>query len=152
MSNSIHQYSIGKDNLYFFYRFIILRWELEWVNYKFISNRGDLTSFCEANKINIKSFESADKLNKAITSDYKSQEAISNGMLWFVKQETKPKDALRHLRNCVAHGSYRKRQKKRTPCIAINNIDKNILKAQGFIPVSLLNNLIHAIVSCKVEY
>jgi len=28
--NKIVQYKVGKENLYYIYRFIILKWELEW--------------------------------------------------------------------------------------------------------------------------
>ncbi len=150
MANKNLQYSIGKNNLYFFYRFIVLRWELEWENCKFLVNAGDLKKFCVENEINIKSYESTDKLNEALLSEYPSEEKSNKGMFWFVRKDTKPKDTLRHLRNCFAHGNFTKRQKNRVPCIVIKNIDKRKIKAQGFIPLSLLKGLVRSAEGCKV--
>ena len=150
MANIIHQYSIGKDNLYFFYRFIVLPWELEWVDCKFLMNAGDLKKFCAENRIDVKSYESTAKLDQALSSEYPSEEKSNKGMLWFVRQDSKPKDTLRHLRNCFAHASYRKGQKNKTPCVVIKNIDKNKIKAQGFIPLYLLKGLVRSAESCKV--
>ena len=150
MADKTLQYSIGKDNLYFFYRFIVLPWELEWIDCKFLMNEGDLKKFCEKNGINIKSYESTEKLNEALSSTYPLEEKNNKGMLWFVRQDTKPKDTLRHLRNCFAHGNYRKRQKNRTPCVVIKNIDKNKVKAQGFIALDQLKGLVRSAESCKV--
>ncbi len=147
--NKNHQYSIGKDNLYLFYRFIVLPWELEWAGRKFLMNRGDLKKFCIKNKISIKSYESIDKLNKALSSEYLLEEKNNSGMFWFVRVDTKPKDTLRHLRNCFAHGNYRKRQKNKIPCVEIKNIHKNKVRAQGFIPLDLLKELVRSAKSCK---
>jgi hypothetical protein len=150
MANKIFQYSIGKDNLYFFYRFIVLPWELEWINCRFLVNAGDLKKFCMENEINIKSYESTDKLNEALLSEYQLEEKSSKGMLWFVRQDTKPKDTLRHLRNCFAHANYKKRRKNRVPCVVIKNIDRGKIKAQGFIPLNLLKDLVRSAEGCKV--
>ena len=113
-------------------------------------SEGRLKAFCETNDINIKSFESTDKLNDELSKEYKSQEKKNKGMLWFVRKDTKPKDTLRHLRNCFAHGNFSKRQKNREPCVVIKNIDKNKIKAQGFIPLTMLKDLVRAVESCKV--
>jgi len=148
--NRILQYSIGKENLYYLYRFIVLPWELDWSSCKFLISEGNLKEYCDNHRIIIKSFDSTDKLSKAIASNYQTEEANCKGMLWFVRQDTKPKDTLRHLRNCAAHGNYRKRQINGVSCFAINNLDRNITKARGFIPLELLKGLVCAAESCKV--
>lgn len=150
MAASLNQYSIGKEHIYFFYRFVILTWELEWVNKKFLLAEGELRKFCQENNINIKSFDSAAKLAEGISTNYKSEANVSVGILWFVKKDTKPKDTLRHLRNCFAHGNFTKRQKNKAPCLMIENIDNGTLKAQGFLPLGVLNGLVRAANSCGV--
>jgi hypothetical protein len=150
VATKIHQYSVGKENLYFFYRSVILPWELEWANRKFLVSEGNLRKYCQEHDINIKSFESADKLGEAIATEYEAEETRVTGILWFVRQDTKPKDTLRHLRNCFAHGNYKKRQKNRAPCIVIENIDKEKVKAKGFMPLDMLNGLVRAASSCAV--
>lgn len=150
MAKKIYQYSVGKENLYFFYRFIILPWELEWVNQKFLMSEGNLRKYCKEHNINIKSFESTDKLGKAIASEYEVEETECIGVFWFVRQDTKPKDTLRHLRNCFSHGNYKKRQKNRVPCIVIENIDKGRVKAKGFLPIEKLSGIVRAASSCGV--
>lgn len=150
MAGRIAQYSIGKENLYFFYRFIVLRWELEWADCKFLSSQGDLRRFTKENDINIKAFESTEKLNEALLSMYPSEEKNRKGILWFVRRDTKPKDILRHLRNCFAHGKYRKRQKNRMPCVVIESIHRSRIKAKGFVPLDMLNGLVRSAESCKV--
>jgi len=150
MPAKIHQYSVGKNNLYIFYRFVVLPWELEWANHKFLMSEGNLRKYCKDNNINVKSFESVDKLNAAIVSEYDAEETRAAGILWFVRQETKPKDMLRHLRNCFAHGNYRKRQKNRVPCVVIENVDKEKVKAKGFIPLDMLYGLVRAASDCGV--
>ena len=150
MATKAHQYSIGKQNLYFFYRFVILRWELEWFDQKFLMSEGALKKYCQEHNISIKSFESADKLGAAISSDYEAEESEVKGILWFVRQDTKPKDTLRHLRNCFAHGNYKKRQKNRVQCVVMENIDKGRVKAKGFLPIEKLNELVCAASSCGV--
>jgi len=109
--SKIHQYNIGKDNLYCFYRFIVLPWELEWSDKKFLVSQGTLQNYCTDHRINIKSFSSVDKLIQAIESKYEIEQKNVNGILWFVRQESKAKDTLRHLRNCFAHGNYKKDRK-----------------------------------------
>jgi hypothetical protein len=150
VATKIHQYSVGKDNLYYFYRFVILPWELEWQDQKFLMTEGGLGKYCQDQKIDIKSFESADKLSTALAMEYEVVEKNMVGILWFVRQDTKPKDTLRHLRNCFAHGNYNKRQKNRVPCVVIENIDKNRVKAKGFIPIEKLDGLVRAARSCGV--
>lgn len=73
------------------------------------------------------------------------------GILWFVRQDTKPKDTLRHPRNCFAHGNFVKRQKNRVSCVVIENIDKGRIKAKGFVPLDMLNGLVRAASSCLVD-
>ena len=62
MAEKTNQFTVGKDNLYFFYRFVILPWEFEWVNQKLLMSEGNLRKYCKEHNIAIKSFESADKL------------------------------------------------------------------------------------------
>ena len=124
VATNIHQYTAGKENLYFFYRFVILRWELEWASKKFSMAEGSLRKYCKEQGINIKSFESADKLDQAIACEYVAAEAKVTGIFWFVRRDTKPKDTLMYLRHCFAHGNYKKRQKNRVQGIVITNIDK----------------------------
>ena len=146
----INQYSVGKEHLYNFYRFIILPWELEWVNQAFHISEGNLRDFCRKNNINIKSFESSRKLSEAISSEYDSQEKQLTGILWFVRKETKPKDTLRHLRNCFAHGNFKKRQRNKAPCVVIENIDSGHVKAKGLLPLEKLSELVSSASSCSV--
>jgi hypothetical protein len=150
MATKIYQYSVGKENLYFFYRFVILPWELEWANQKFLMSECNLGKYCQEKNISIKSFESTDKLGNAIASEYKAEETKYTGVFWFVRQDTKPKDTLRHLRNCFSHGNYKKRQKNRVPCIVIENLDKGRVKAKGFLPIEKLKGLVRAASSCRV--
>lgn len=150
MATRPNQYSIGKEHIYFFYRFVILPWELEWVNKKFLLAEGELRKFCQGNNINIKSFDSAAKLAEGVSTNYKSEANESAGVFWFVKKDTKPKDTLRQLRNCFAHGNYTKRQKNNTPCLMIENIDNGVLKAKGFLPIGVLSGLVRAANSCSV--
>ncbi|OWF73577.1 hypothetical protein B4903_21805 [Yersinia frederiksenii] len=151
MTTKIKQYLVGKDNLYFFYRSIILPWELEWTSQKFLVAQSDLNEYCQKQKISIKSFPSIDQLRKSIAEDYEREAKIHSGILWFLKGETKPKDTLRHLRNCFAHGNYTKSQKNGKKCILIENIDNNRIKAKGFLPVDKLRGLVCAASSCKVN-
>lgn len=151
MAAKAHQYKIGKDNLYYFYRFIILRWELEWSDQKFLIAEGDLQDFCYEHKISVKQYPSTAKLNEAISKEFEVASKKYVGLIWFVAKDTKPKDALRHLRNTFAHGNFRKRQKNGVDCIVFENIDKKQVKAKGFIPLKLLKPLIEAIQTCKVE-
>ena len=150
MAKKIHQYNIGKSNLYYFYRFVVLPWELEWVDREYNMKSGRLNKYCKKHSINLKSFSSTDKLNEAISTEYDIEKTKFSGLFWFVRIETKPKDTLRHLRNCFAHGSYQKRQKDRTQCIVIENINKGLVKAKGFIPINKLKGFVHAICSCIV--
>ncbi|MEJ1412736.1 MAG: hypothetical protein RPU90_04050 [Candidatus Sedimenticola sp. (ex Thyasira tokunagai)] len=120
------------------------------MNQKFLMSEGGLGKYCHDHKIDIKSFDSADRLSAAIATEYKHEEKDIAGILWFVRQETKPKDTLRHLRNCFAHGNFRKRQKNRTQCIVIENIDKGRVKAKGFLPIEKINGLVRAASSCGV--
>ena len=151
MAKNKYQYSIGKENLYFFYRFVILPWECEWIDCKFLMNKGSLKKFCTENKVDIKSYESINKLNEALSTKYELEEKNYRGMFWFVRKETKPKDTLRHLRNCFAHGNYKKRQKNKINCISIQNWNNGKIKAQGFIPLELLKSLVSSAESCKVS-
>lgn len=144
-----NNYSAGKDNLYYFYRFIILPWEFEWVNSKFHMGEGNLGKYCQEHNISIKSFDSADKLGRAISTDYEAEKNKAAGILWFVRSDTKPKDTLRHLRNCFAHGNFKKNQKNRVQCISIENRDNGKVKAQGFVPIDKLHGLVDAATSCK---
>lgn len=148
MKKKIHQYSIGKENLHYFYRFIILPWELKWLNQRFLMSEGDFRKYSREHNINIKSFESTDKLNNAIISEYEAKAKETTGIFWFVRRDTKPKDTLRHLRNCFSHGNFKKRNKNRTPCIVIENIDKGRIKAKGFIPINEIKLLVRAASSC----
>ncbi|UBX50469.1 hypothetical protein LDO51_06700 [Providencia alcalifaciens] len=150
MARKIQQYSIKKDYLYFFYRFIILRWELEWSSQKLVMSKSCLNKYCQNQKISIKSFESSEKLKVAIAESYKNEEKAYSGILWFVRMDTKPKDTLRHLRNTFAHGNYKKQQKSGSQCIAIENIDRKKIKAKGFIPLDKLKGLVNAASSCKI--
>lgn len=145
------QYAIGKDYLYYFYRFVVLRWELEWKNSRFLISEGTLKEYCENNKISIKSFPTADELRIAIDTLYEEQTTDNNGAIWFVRVDTKPKDLLRHLRNCFAHGNYMWRQKHKAQCVTINCIDKNRIKAKGFVPLEIFKPLINAALSCMKE-
>ena len=144
------KYSLGKNNLYYFYRFIILPWEFEWVDMKFLMGEGDFRKYCQENSINIKSFESVDKLDVAISTKYEVEKSAAAGILWFVRNDTKPKDTLRHLRNCFAHGNFIKNQKNRVTCISIENVDKGRVKAKGFMPINKLEGLVYAANSCKI--
>lgn len=150
MAGRIHQYAVGKEQLYFFYRFVVLPWELEWSNQKFLMAEGNLGKYCQEHGISLKSFGSADKLSKAISAEYKTLEKTATGIFWFVRNDTKPKDTLRHLRNCFAHGNFKKRQKNRIACIAIENIDKGKTKAVGYLPIGSLEDLVRAVLSCGV--
>ncbi len=150
MTTKIQQYAVGKDNLNYFYRFIILPWELEWKDKKFLMDKGSLRNYCKEKSINIKSFESTDKLDEAIRTKYQAEEHKTVGIFWFVRKDTKPKDILRHLRNCLAHGNFKRQQKNRNPCISIENIDKGRVKAKGFIPIDELSRLVRAARSCEV--
>jgi len=151
LSKNPVQYKAGKENLYYFYRFIVLRWELEWSNEKFLLSVGELKDFCYENKISIKQYDSTAKLNKALNEEFKTASEKYKCVIWFNKKETKPKDVLRHLRNTFAHGNFRKRQKNRVDCIVFENIDNKQIKAKGFIPLNLIKPLINALQSCKVE-
>ena len=151
MATKIHQYNIGKDNLYYFYRFVVLPWELEWVNRKYLMKAGRLNKYCQEHSINLKSFSSTDKLNEAISTEYDVEKIKFTGLFWLVRHDTKPKDTLRHLRNCFAHGNYQKRQMNRIPCIVIENIDKGAVKAKGFIPIDRLKEFVHAVCSCVAK-
>lgn len=150
MTHRIHQYTIGKDHLYYFYRFVVLPWELEWSDQKFLLEAGALRDYCRDHGISIKSFDSTNKLNEAISSQYEEVRHTAAGMFWFVRHDTKPKDTLRHLRNCFAHGNYEKRQKNRVICISIENIDKGKRKAMGYLPVGGLRDIVNAALSCRV--
>jgi hypothetical protein len=143
------QYKAGKDNLYYFYRFIVLRWELEWSGQKFLIAKGDLQDFCYEQKISIKQYPSTAKLNEAISKDFEAASNKYDGLIWFNTKDTKPKDALRHLRNTFAHGNFCKRQKNGVDCIVFENIDKKQIKAKGFIPLKLLKPFVEALVSCR---
>ncbi|MDN0125269.1 hypothetical protein QVN60_19165, partial [Yersinia aleksiciae] len=149
VTKKIKQYSLGKDNLYFFYRSIILPWELEWANQKFLVAQGDLNEYCQKQKLSIKSFPSIDQLRESIVEEFESEKKMYSGILWFVRRESKPKDILRHLRNCFAHGNFTKNQKNGSPCIVIENFDKNQIKAKGFLPVDKLRGLVCAASSCE---
>lgn len=151
MSKRIAQYKSGKENLYFFYRFIVLRWELEWTDQKFLLSVGELQEFCYVHKISLKSFDSTAKLNKALKEEFKSASDKYEGVIWFNKKDTKPKDVLRHLRNTFAHGNFSKRQKNRINCIVFENIDKKQIKAKGFIPIELIKPLIAALETCRAD-
>ena len=149
-SNKNSQYTIGKEYLYYIYRFIILPWELEWKNEKFLISEGKLREFCNSNNINLKSFESSQKLENELMKEYEAQEKCSNGIIWIVRRETKPKDILRQLRNCFAHGHFVKRQKNNEPCIVIENMHKGRITAKGYVPLSKLKALMGSLLSCKV--
>jgi len=148
MSKKIIQYNAGKDYLYYYYRFVILPWELEWSQEKFIKKKGSLDSYCKNKNISIKSFASAEKLKYALTHEYQNIENSFNGVLWFVRSDTVPKDILRHLRNCFAHGNFQMRQKNKIKCIFIKNINSNTIKAQGFIPVDEIRGLVESAKTC----
>jgi hypothetical protein len=151
LANQAVQYKTGKEHLYYFYRFILLRWELEWASQSFLISEGDLKDFCYRNKISIKQYPSTAKLNEAITKEFKAASNKYDGVIWFNKKDPKPKDALRHLRNTFAHGNFRKRQKNGVDCIVFENIDKKQVKAKGFIPLKLLKPFVEALLSCRVE-
>ncbi len=144
MSANSNQYTVGKDQLYFFFRFVILPWELEWANQKFLLREGDFAKFCQEKNIDVKSFSSAAKLSEALAAAYESDAKRFSGLFWFVRIDTKPKDTLRQLRNCFAHGSYIKRQKNRVQCLVIENIDKGSIKAKGFLPLGSLKGFVGA--------
>lgn len=151
MANKVVQYNAGKENLYYFYRFIVLKWELEWSNQKFLISTGSFKEFCNKNKINVKQYDSTVKLNIALNNEFKTESKKYSALVWFNKNETKPKDALRHLRNTFAHGNFCKRQKNGVDCIVFENIDKKQIKAKGYIPLKLLKPFVEALVSCKVD-
>lgn len=150
MTKEFKQYSVGKDHLYYFYRSVILPWELDWAKKKFLLAEGELNTFCQAHNLNIKSFDSAKKLRYAVSNTYEEDAKVSAGIVWFVRKDTKPKDLLRQLRNCFAHGNFTKRQKNKTQCIVFENIDKGTLKAQGILPLDVLSDLVRAASSCGV--
>jgi hypothetical protein len=145
------QYKAGKDNLYYFYRFIVLRWELEWSSQKFLIAEGTLQDFCYEHRINIKQYSTTLILNEAIKNNFENASDKYDGIIWFNKKDPKPKDALRHLRNTFAHGNFRKRQKNGVDCIVFENIDKKQIKAKGYIPLKLLKPFVEALVSCRVD-
>jgi hypothetical protein len=151
LANQVIQYKAGKDNLYYFYRFIVLRWELEWSAQNFLIAEGDLQDFCYEHKISIKQYPSTAKLNEAISKEFEAATNKYDGLIWFIAKDTKPKDALRHLRNTFAHGNFRKRQKNGVDCIVFENIDKKLIKAKGYIPLKLLKPFVEALVSCRVD-
>lgn len=151
MASKVPQYKTGKEYLYYFYRFIVLRWELEWSSQQFLIAEGDLQDFCYEHRISIKQFSTTAKLNDAINNEFKTASGKYKGIIWFNKNDTKPKDALRHLRNTFAHGNFRKRQKNGVDCIVFENIDKKQIKAKGYIPLKLLKPFVEALVSCKVD-
>lgn len=144
MSAKANQYTVGKEWLHFFYRFVILPWELEWESQQYRLEDSNLNKFCQDNNISIKSFASTAQLREAISKNYESDANRFVGLFWFVRRETKPKDALRHLRNCLAHGHYKKRQKNKVPCLVIENIDKASIKAKGFLPLRSLDGFVRA--------
>jgi hypothetical protein len=150
VAEKLKQFSVGKERLYFFYRFIILPWELEWANKKFLLAEGELSKFCQEHNINIKSFDSSAKLGEALSTVYENEANKSAGVIWFVRKDTKPKDTLRQLRNCFAHGNYTKRQKNKTQCLVIENIDNGTVKAKGVLPLETLRGLVRAASSCGV--
>jgi len=151
LASKVPQYKTGKEYLYYFYRFIVLRWELEWSSQQFLIAEGDLQDFCYEHRISIKQFSTTAKLNDAINNEFKTASGKYKGIIWFNKNDTKPKDALRHLRNTFAHGNFRKRQKNGVDCIVFENIDKKQIKAKGYIPLKLLKPFVEALVSCKVD-
>jgi hypothetical protein len=151
LASQVVQYKVGKENLYYFYRFIILRWELEWSGQKFLIAEGDLQDFCYVNKLNIKQYPTTAKLNEAINKEFGPASDKYDGLIWFIGNDTKPKNALRHLRNTFAHGNFRKRQKNGVDCIVFENLDKKLIKAKGYIPLKLLKPFVEALVSCRVD-
>ena len=60
------QMSAGKENLYYFYRFVVLKWELEWFDKKLYVNEVSLKTLFKKESLNIKSFDSTLKLNTAL--------------------------------------------------------------------------------------
>ena len=150
LSKSISQYKSGKENLYFFYRFVVLPWELEWCDNKFLMKIGDLDDFCSQNSFSIKSFESTAKLKLALDTKFISETKKYSGAFWFVRKDTKPKDLLRHLRNSFSHGNFTIGQRNRQKCINLQNMDGNHIKAKGFIPLELLKSLVDSSSKCMV--
>lgn len=148
VSSKPPQYRIEKEWLYYFYRQVILPWEIDWKSSKFLIERGSLRDFCEQDNFSIKSFASAKELEYAM-KEYDDCIRLNRGALWFVRREQKPKDVLRHLRNAFAHGHFSKRQKNNTMCVDISCIDNKILKARGFVPLKSLKRMVNAAWSCK---
>ena len=143
MNHSYYQYKVGKDWIYFFYRQVVLPWELSWKTSKFLASHGEFRSFCLKEKLSIKSYPTIKELNQAMPA-FEGESKNWNGMLWFVRREQKPKDVLHHLRNAFAHGQFRKRQKNRRDCIFIECTFKNSLRAKGYIPLQAIKGLVHA--------
>jgi len=149
LAASVYQYKIGKNILYVFYRFVVLRWEIEWHHQKFLVENGDLRQFESKYQFNIKSFNSTKELNDNLHA-FEAESKKYSGILWFVRQETKPKDILRHLRNAFAHGNFRRRQKNRSVCIVIECIHNKQIKAKGILPLEHIQGLVKAASSCRV--
>jgi hypothetical protein len=151
MSFSSKPFSVKKDDLYYFYKNIVLEWETEWKAKRFLYSEGSLGSWAHQKSMNLKVFDSTDKLNLALNTEFSSEAKKFRGIFWMVKKDTKPKDTLRHLRNAFSHAHFSKCQKNKIECLAIQCIDKNKIKAQGYIPIDDLKGLITAILTCYVD-
>jgi len=152
MSNRCVQYRVPKEELYFLYRFIILPWEMDWKQGKFITSIGNLKEYEKSRNILLKCFESISDL-EVEADNYPKKFYDYAGVMLFNRTGNKPKAILRHLGHLCAHGHFRSKTVGKRQCLGFkHHSDKdNRLRAIGHLPFDELKPLIRAVITTKVD-